>query len=182
MRLATKAALSVCSILAVSGSVLADDTSSAASSFFDRCLSQGPHFSQTVTLAKSEGWPELASDMTMAFTPVKDPTAMQGWIVGNGETSGFQALVIFKAKIGDKTVEGCAMALAGIDGAAFEKAIMQRVGAKSLGQDQGADTTYKKFSARIGERDNAITISLPRYPNGKDQIIASVVADEVVEN
>jgi hypothetical protein len=54
--------------------------------------------------------------------------------------------------------------------------------AKPLGEETGEDTLYKRYSATLAGREGAITISLPRYPKGSDQVIASVVAQEVVDN
>lgn len=148
----------------------------------DRCLKAGPHFDGLIDAAKKEEWTPLADDMAMAFTPVSDPLAMQGWMTGDGETGHFEALVVFKSRVGEKLLEGCTIALGGVDGRAFEKVIVTRVGARPVGQDDAQDTVYKRFSANIDGRDVALTISLPRYPKGSDQVVVSLVAELMMEN
>lgn len=158
------------------------DAGPAVEVFRTRCLAEGPRFDKTVALAKHEEWPELAADMAMAFTPVGEPSAIEGWIASKGEADAFQALVVYKAEIAGKPVEGCTVALAGTDAAAFEKALLAVVQAKSMGEETGEDTIYKRYSAQVAGREGAITVALPRYPKGTDQVIASVVAQQVIDN
>jgi hypothetical protein len=162
--------------------VQAQDMEAAINVFAQHCLAEGPRFEKTVALAKQEEWPELAADMVMAFTPVEEPVAMQGWIVSKAEDEAFQAIVVYKAKVAGKSVEGCTAALSSIDANAFDKALATRAKAKPLGEETGEDTVYKRYSADVAGREGAITIAMPRYPKGSDQVIASVVAQEVIEN
>lgn len=169
-------------LLAFPAAAMAEDAAHFSDAFKEFCLSDGPHFNKTVDAAKGSGWTPLAADMAMGFTPVSDPIEIQGWLIGDGEESHFEALVGFRAKVAEKSVEGCTAAISGVDGKAVEKSIVAAVKAKSVGEEQGQDTTYKRFSTAIDGRDVALTISMPRYPNGSDQIVISLVAEEIMEN
>nr|WP_250813062.1 hypothetical protein [Neorhizobium tomejilense] len=160
----------------------ADDTRPALETFLQFCLAHGPRHEQLVAASKSNGWRPLSADMAMAFTPVSEPTAIEAWLLEGREDHSFEALVTFKAQVGGKLVEGCTSAVSGVDAPATEKLIVTRVQASAAGEEGGADTVYKRFSARIDGRDNAITISLPRYPKGSDQVVVSVVALVAVDN
>ncbi len=169
-------------LLASAGASVAKDDKPISDVFREFCLSDGPHFNKMVDAAKGSGWRPLAADMAMSFTPVSDPIEIEGWLIGDGEESHFEAMVGFRAKVAEKSVEGCTAAISGVDGKAVEKLIVSEVTAKPIGEDQGQDTTYKRFSTTIDGRDVALTISLPRYPNGSDQIVVSLVAEEIMEN
>jgi hypothetical protein len=54
--------------------------------------------------------------------------------------------------------------------------------AKPLGEETGEDTIYKRYSASVSGREGALTIALPRYPKGTDQVVASIVAQQVIDN
>jgi hypothetical protein len=157
----------------------ADD---ATATFLGNCLKEGPRFSRTSDKAKREEWAPLASDMATAFTPVGDPTAIEGWLIGDGSSRPFQALVVFKAEVAGKRVEGCTTAYSGRDATVFEKVLATEIKAKALGEEQGEDAVYKRYSANIAAREIAITLTLPRYPKGDDQVVATAVAEEVIEN
>ena len=161
---------------------MAEDARPFSEAFKEFCLSDGPHFNKMVDAAKGSGWTPLAADMAMSFTPVADPIEIEGWLIGDGEESHFEALVGFRAKVSEKSVEGCTAAISGVDGTVVEKSIVSAVTAKSIGEEQGQDTTYKRFSTSSDGRDVALTISMPRYPNGSDQIVISLVAEEIMEN
>jgi hypothetical protein len=150
--------------------------------FVSRCLREGPKFEATLSKARQEGWAPLAADMAMAFTPVDDPIAIEGWMIGDGEGTPFEALVVYKAMVGRRTVEGCTTASAGSDARSVEKGLKGLIQARPLGEEQGQDTIYKRFSTNVAGRDIAITLTLPRYPRGTDQVLASAVAEELVEN
>lgn len=169
-------------LLASAGVSVADDAKPFSDVFKQFCLSDGPHFNKMVDAAKGGGWTPLAADMAMSFTPVADPIEIEGWLIGDGEESHFEALVGFRSKVGDKPVEGCTAAISGVDSKILEKSIVSMVTAQSIGEEQGQDTTYKRFSTTIDGRDVALTISMPRYPNGTDQIMISLVAEEIMEN
>jgi hypothetical protein len=159
----------------------AEDVHQGVESFVSQCLKQGPRFDETIKRAKQEEWPSLAADLAMAFTPVVEPRAIEGWIIGGGEET-FEALVVFKADVSGRKLEGCTVALSSTDAASFDKELAVAANAKSLGDETGADTIYKRYRAHIGGRDSAITLALPRYPKGSDQVLASAVAEEIVEN
>jgi hypothetical protein len=146
------------------------------------CLDGGPSFTRTLDTAKREQWPPLAADMAMAFTPVGDPIAIEGWLTRDGSAGTFEAVVAFRAEASGKRIEGCTTAYSGSNAEAFEKALATDVKAQALGEEQGQDTVYKRYSAVVGGRDVAITLALPRYPKGDDQVLASAVAEELVEN
>lgn len=155
----------------------------AVEMFATRCLAEGPRFNQTVTLARQQEWPALAADMAMAFTPVGDPVAIEGWLLGNvAKGDSFPALVVYRAQIAGKMVEGCTLAFSGTDAAAFDRELALKAKARPLGEEAGEDTLYKRYSAGMAGREGAITETLPRYPKGNDQVIVSVVAEEVVDN
>jgi hypothetical protein len=59
--------------------------------------------------------------MATAFTPVGDPTAIEGWLIGDGRSRPFEALVVFDAEVAGKRVEGCPTAYSGRDATVFEK-------------------------------------------------------------
>nr|WP_325263606.1 hypothetical protein [uncultured Rhizobium sp.] len=69
-----------------------------------------------------------------------------------------------------------------MDGPLVERQIVERAAAKPAGEEQSDDSTYKRFSAKIDGRDNAITVTVPRYPKGSDQVVVSVVAVAAVDN
>ncbi len=150
--------------------------------FVSHCLREGPKFEATLSKARQEGWAPLAADMVMAFTPVDDPIAIESWTIGDGERTPFEALVVYRAMVGKRTVEGCTTASAGSDARAAEKGLTGLVQARLLGEEQGQDTIYRRYSANVAGRDIAITLTLPRYPRGTDQVLASAVAEELVEN
>lgn len=177
--------LSTCGIaclLTVNDPARAEDQGPALDRFMQFCLSTGPHFDKTVATSKAEEWTPLAADMAMALTPVSEPTAIHGWLVEARQNHSFEALVVFKSMVGNKPLEGCTAAVAGLDAPTLEKEIVERVGARQVGEEAGVDMMYKRLSARIDGRDNAITISLSRYPKGSDQAVISIVAEDEVEN
>jgi hypothetical protein len=177
-----RAAFVLLSFLSVPVLARADDVGPAIETFAARCLAEGPRFDKTVALAKQEEWPELAADMAMAFTPVGEPSSIEGWIASKGDAEAFQALVVYKAQIAGKPVEGCTLAVSGTDASAFDKALVLRAKAKLLGEETGEDTIYKRYAAEVAGREGALTIAMPRYPKGSDQVIASIVAQQVIDN
>jgi hypothetical protein len=160
----------------------AEDVGPAIELFAARCLAEGPRFDKTVALAKQEKWPTLAADMAMAFTPVGEPSSIEGWVASKGDAEPFKALVVYKAEVAGKPVEGCTLAVSGTDANAFNGALVLRAKAKSLGEETGEDTIYKRYSAEVAGREGAITLAMPRYPKGSDQVIVSVVAQQVTDN
>jgi hypothetical protein len=160
----------------------AQDAKGAVQTFFDHCLAEGPRFDHVAKKANEEKWPPLAADMAMAFTPVGAPTAIEGWMIGESTAQDFEALVVFKAEVSGKRIEGCTLALSGSDAKAFEKELTVRVGATGLGEETGQDTIYKKFQTKVAGRDVAVTLIIPRYPRGSDQVLVSAVAQILVEN
>ncbi|WP_430242659.1 hypothetical protein [Neorhizobium sp. DAR64861/K0K2] len=162
--------------------VMAEDKPPALEAFLTLCLATGPHYDQVLAASKSKQWTPLAADMAMAFTPVRDPSSIEGWLLEGREDHPFEALVTFKVKVAENVVEGCTTAVSSVDGPSVEKQIIEQTGAEPAGEEQSDDSIYKRFSARIDGRDNAITVTLPRYPKGSDQVLVSVVAVVVVEN
>jgi hypothetical protein len=169
-------------ILFAAGPSFADDASSKLSFFYDSCVSSGPDFERTAERAKADEWPSMAEDMALTFTPMENPEALEGWIVSGGEAESFQALVVSRADVGGKTVEGCTVALGDVDADVFEKALVEKVNAVSAGEEQGQDRVYKRYTATINGRSEAITLTLPLYAKGSDQIIASTVAEQQIEH
>ncbi|WP_105435829.1 hypothetical protein [Neorhizobium tomejilense] len=161
---------------------IAQDAKGAFQTFFDRCLVEGPQFDKVVDKAKQEEWPLLATDMAMAFTPAEAPIAIQGWMIGDQSAEAFEALVVFKADVSGKQVEGCTVALSGTDAAAFERGLALRARARALGEETGQDTIYKRYETNVAGRDVAVTLTVPRYPKGSDQVLASAVAQALIEN
>lgn len=146
------------------------------------CLQNGPAYDATVSYAKEEKWKALAADMAMAFTPVGEPSGIEGWTLGDGEQQPFAALVVYKGKAGEKDIEGCSLASSQVDAPAFEKRLVEQIAARRIGEDVGEDTIYRRYSAKVGGRDAAIAVTLPRYPKGTDQVTISVVAATEVAN
>ncbi|WP_028748571.1 hypothetical protein [Rhizobium mesoamericanum] len=178
-----KRSVAVCLFMLVAtGPSFADDASSKLAFFYNSCVSSGPDFERTSERAKADEWPSMAQDLALTFTPMENPEALEGWIVSGGESEGFQALVVSRADVGGKTVEGCTVALGDIDAAAFEKALVEKVNAVSAGEEQGQDRVYKRYTASINGRNEAITLTLPLYAKGSDQIIASAVAEQQIEH
>jgi hypothetical protein len=154
----------------------------AEETFHHLCLERGPAYNATIAYAKGEKWAELAPDMAMAFTPVGEPSGIEGWTISDGEEQPFAALVIFKGKAGEKDIEGCSLASSQVDATAFEKRFTEQISARRIGEETGEDTIYRRYTARAGGRDIAIAITLPRYPKGSDQVTVSAVAAIEVEN
>ncbi|EJL51809.1 hypothetical protein PMI09_04296 [Rhizobium sp. CF122] len=169
-------------MLAATGPSFADDASSKLAFFYDSCVSSGPDFERTSERAKAEEWPSMAQDLALTFTPMENPETLEGWIVNGGEAESFRALVISRAEVGGKIVEGCTVALGDVDAAVFETALVEKANAISAGQEQGQDRVYKRYTATINGRSEAITLTLPLYAKGSDQIIASAVAEQQIEH
>ncbi|MEK1893018.1 MAG: hypothetical protein AAAB20_07005 [Rhizobium sp.] len=169
-------------LLASAGPSFADDASSKLAFFYDSCVSSGPDFERTSERAKADEWPSMAQDLALTFTPMENPEALEGWIVSGGESESFQALVVSRANVAGKIVEGCTVALGDVDAAVFEKALVEKVNAVSAGEEQGQDRVYKRYTASINGRSEAITLTLPLYAKGSDQIIASAVAEQQIEH
>ncbi|MDM9624981.1 hypothetical protein QTL95_03665 [Rhizobium sp. S152] len=146
-------------------------------------MDQGPHYDRTVTLARDREWGALSEDMTLGILPLNEPTAFQGWVMRVDGDKPFEALVVAKAIVGEKPVESCTMAFAGIDAAQFERALISTRKATASGQQNGELRVRKFFTVeRDGGFKEAVTLDLPRYPNGADEVVASVVAEEQIEN
>ncbi|WP_454851990.1 hypothetical protein [Rhizobium binxianense] len=164
------------------GPALAAEGSSPFDFFNERCLSSGPDFERTVTFSKGQDWPALAVDMSLNLTPVENPLALEGWVVSPGDGTPFEALVVSRGNVGQRPVEGCTAAFSGIDATAFERQLVERTGAKASGEERGQDRIHKFYTASVGGRDEALTLSIPVYPNGADEVVASVVAEQQFEN
>jgi len=151
--------------------------------FHRHCLSPGPYFERTVVLAKDRSWTPLANDMAVSLTPVENPVALEGWIVGDGESGGsFEAVVVSKSTIGGKAVEGCTVAFTDVNAEAFELSLKNLAAARPAGETRGQDSLHKAYTASVGGRELAITVTLPLYPKGSDQVVVSVVAEQQLEN
>lgn len=164
-------------------STVAPVSSDSATETFNRlCLMRGPVYDAAVAYARSENWVELAPDMAMAFTPVGEPSGIEGWTISDGEQQPFAALVVFKGKAGDKDIEGCSLASSQVDAATFEKHFVDRIKAQRIGEETSDDMIYRRYTAKAGDRDIAIAVTVPRYPKGSDQVTISAVAAIELEN
>jgi hypothetical protein len=150
--------------------------------FNERCLIPGPDFQRTVTSAKEQDWPVLAADMATGLVPVENPIALEGWNLSAGDDVPFRALVVARAPVGENTVESCTMAFAEINAAAFERRLVEDTRAKASGAGNGQGRIRKFFEASSATRREAITLDLPLYPNGSDEVVVSVVSDQQIEN
>ncbi|WP_312862169.1 hypothetical protein [Rhizobium sp. BK529] len=150
--------------------------------FNERCLVRGPDFQRTVTAAKDRDWPALATDMATSLAPVEDPVALEGWNLTAEGDGSFEALVVARASVGDSQVESCTMAFAEIDAAAFERRLVDETHAQASGAKNGQGRVRKFLEASSSERRKAITVDLPLYPNGHDEVIVSVVSEQQIEN
>lgn len=150
--------------------------------FNDRCLGRGPDFQRTVTVAKDRDWPALATDMATSLAPVENPVALEGWNLTAEGNGSFEVLVVARASVGDSKVESCTMAFAEIDAVAFERRLVDETRAKASGAKNGQGRIRKFFEASSSERREAITLDLPLYPNGNDEVIVSVVSEQQIEN
>lgn len=150
--------------------------------FGERCLGRGPDFQRTVAAAKDRNWPALATDMTTSLTPVENPVALEGWNLTAEADGSFEALVVARASVGESKVESCTMAFAEIDAAAFERRLVDETRAKASGAKNGQGRIRKFFEASSSERRQAITLDLPLYPNGNDEVVVSVVSEQQIEN
>ncbi len=74
------------------------------------------------------------------------------------------------------------MALGDVDATVFENTLIEKVKAVSAGEEQGQDRIYKRYTVNINGRSEAITLALPLYAKGSDQIIASAVAEQQIEH
>jgi hypothetical protein len=169
-------------LLASIADVVAADEPDPFDQFNERCLNRGTDFQRTVAVAKERDWPALAEDMTTSLVPMENPVALEGWNLSAGEDVPFRALVVARASVGDNTVESCTMAFAEIDAAAFERRLVSETHAKASGEGNGQGRARKFFKASSPERREAITLDLPLYPNGSDEVIVSVVSDQQIEN
>ncbi len=163
-------------------SAMADETSSRFDLFAKRCLDQGPRYDRTVAFAKEREWTALAEDITLGIVPLNQPTAFDGWIVQTGGDKPFEALVVAKASVGGKAVESCSMAFAGIGAEQFERFLTTSRHAIPSGQQSGAVRSRKFFTIDREGSKEAVTLDLPLYPNGADEVVASVVAEQQIEN
>ncbi len=173
--------LSTAILLTGLAGIAAADQPDPYGQFSERCLGRGPDFQRTVAAAKDRDWPALATDMTTSLTPVENPVALEGWNLTEGDGS-FEALVVAQASVGDSKVESCTMAYAEVDAAAFERRLVDETRAKASGTKNGQGRIRKFFEASSSERKQAITLDLPLYPNGHDEVIVSVVSEQQIEN
>ncbi|TBY53125.1 hypothetical protein E0H59_17175 [Rhizobium leguminosarum bv. viciae] len=120
--------------------------------------------------------------MSFSLTPVENPLALEGWIIHVGDDDSFRAIVVSRGAIGEKAVEGCTIAFSGIDSETFERSLVDRAAAKASGEKRGQDRLHKLYTVRVGNRDLAITLSLPLYPRGSDEVVASAVAEQQWDN
>ncbi|NKQ87512.1 hypothetical protein [Rhizobium ruizarguesonis] len=172
------------SMVAVIGVANINDSALGATPFdvfSERCLARGPDFDRTIAFAKNRNLLGLAMDMSLGFVPVDNPLALEGWIVNEGGEP-FQALVVSRASVGQKQVESCTMAFAGIDATGFEGALFDQTGATGSGEQNGQSRHRKFYTIEQNGRKEAVTLDLPLYPNGNDEVIASVVSEQQFEN
>lgn len=169
-------------LLALASVAQCEETKSPFQRFAERCLEHGPRYDQTVALAKERGWPDLADDMTVGIQPLGEPTTFQGWLVSSDGTSPFEAVVVARGALGQKTVESCTMAFAGTDAAAFERIFASKGAAGASGEQKGQGRVRKFFTIEREGVKEALTLDLPIYPNGADEVVASVVAEQQIEN
>jgi hypothetical protein len=121
--------------------------------------------------------------MAVSLTPVENPVALEGWIVGNSENGdAFEAVVVSKSTVGGNAVEGCTVAFTEIDAEAFELQLKELTAARPAGETRGQDSVHKAYTAKVGGRELAITLTLPLYPKGADQVVVSAVAAQQLEN
>lgn len=162
---------------------LAAQAASPFDIFNQNCLSPGPYFERTVGLAKDRSWTPLATDMAVSLTPVENPVALEGWVIGDGESGGsFEAVVVSKSTLGGKAIEGCTVAFTEVDAETFELSLKDLLAARPAGETRGQDSVHKAYTASLAGRELAITLTLPLYPKGADQVVVSVVAEQQLEN
>lgn len=166
--------------LLAAGQARADDPA-PLDAFSERCLEHGPNFERTKALAEDRQWSTLAADMSLTFVPLENPVAMEGWLLSS-ENQPFQALVIARAIVGEKPVESCTMAFSGIDAAAFEKDLVRQAGVKLSGDQKGQGRFRKFYTTEADGKKQAVTLDLPLYPNGSDDVLASIVSEQQIEN
>lgn len=168
-------------LLALASVAQCEETKSPFQRFAERCLEHGPRYDQTVALARESGWPDLADDMTMGIQPLGEPATFRGWLVNSDGTSPFEAVVVARGAVGPKTVESCTMAFSGIDAAAFELSFASTA-ARPSGEQKGQGRVRKFFAIEREGVKEALTLDLPIYPNGADEVVASVVSEQQIEN
>lgn len=161
---------------------LADDGLSSFDRFADRCLDRGPQYDRSAALAHRNEWPSLAADMVLSILPLSEPVSFDGWITGTGSAAPFEALVVGRGMVGEKAVESCTMAFAGIDAAGFERSLVSTRAAKPSGEQNGEGRIRKFFTIERDGLKEAVTLDLPIYPNGSDEVLASVVAEQQTEH
>ncbi|ARO27312.1 MULTISPECIES: hypothetical protein [unclassified Rhizobium] len=161
---------------------LADDALPPFDRFADRCLDRGPQYDRAAALAHRNKWPSLAADMVLSILPLSEPVAFDGWITGAGSTAPFEALVVGRAMVGEKAVESCTMAFAGTDAAGFERSLVSTRAARPSGEQNGEGRIRKFFTIERDGLKEAVTLDLPIYPNGSDEVLASVVAEQQTEH
>ena len=161
---------------------LADEGLPSFDRFADRCLNRGPQYDRTATLAHQNKWPALAADMVLSILPLSEPVAFDGWITGAGSAAPFEALVVGRGMVGEKPVESCPMAFAGTDAAGFERSLVSTTAARPSGEQNGEGRIRKFFTIERDGLKEAVTLDLPIYPNGSDEVLASVVAEQQTEH
>ncbi|MBX4868567.1 hypothetical protein HJA87_10515 [Rhizobium bangladeshense] len=169
-------------VFAPLGGALADDGRSSFDRFADRCLDRGPQYDRAVALARRNNWPALAADLVLSILPLSEPVAFEGWSIGAGSEAPFEALVVGRGMIGDKLVESCTTAFAGADAASFERSLVSTRAANPSGEQNGEGRVRKFFTIERDGFKEAVTLDLPIYPNGSDEVLASVVAEQQIEN
>lgn len=160
----------------------AEEAPSPFEVFTTRCIDQWPRYDQTVAVAKDREWDTLADDMTLSIQPLEKPTAFAGWVTQTSDDKPFEALVVAKATVAEKSVESCTMAFAGIDAVEFERVLVATKHAIPSGQQDSAVRVRKFFTVERDGFKEAVTLDLPIYPNGADEVVASVVAEQQIEN
>jgi hypothetical protein len=69
-----------------------------------------------------------------------------------------------------------------VDAGIFELKLRELVAARPAGETRGRDTVHKAYTATVGGRELAITLTLPLYPKGADQVVVSAVGEQQIEN
>jgi hypothetical protein len=74
------------------------------------------------------------------------------------------------------------VAFTDVNAEAFELSLKNLAAARPAGETRGQDSLHKAYTASVGGRELAITVTLPLYPKGSDQVVVSVVAEQQLEN
>ncbi|MBY5699898.1 hypothetical protein [Rhizobium leguminosarum] len=160
----------------------AEEPLSAFDLFKSRCLTNGSTFDRTASIARARGWRPLPFDLVISLVPMENADLAEGWMIGHRGNSQWQAIVVTRATVSGTAVESCTVAASGVDSAMFERDFFNLTDAEPVREERSQSHVHKLFTLNPAGRREMITLTSPVEPAGRDQLVASVVAEAQWEN